>query len=98
MKVDAADGASLPGLFPSQENPQSRENYIQSVLGGTYHDASETLKFFKLALKKFLNTKGYSLLINLSTIPEMETDDGISGGVLEILPDGYGFLRSVNDN
>ena len=25
-------------------------------------------------------------------------DDGIAGGILEILPDGYGFLRSVNDN
>ena len=29
---------------------------------------------------------------------DKKTDDGISGGVLEILPDGYGFLRSVNDN
>ena len=27
-----------------------------------------------------------------------KTDDGTAGGVLEILPDGYGFLRSVNDN
>jgi len=25
-------------------------------------------------------------------------DDGTAGGILEILPDGYGFLRSVNDN
>ncbi len=29
---------------------------------------------------------------------DKKTDDGIAGGVLEILPDGYGFLRSVNDN
>ena len=27
-----------------------------------------------------------------------KTDDGTAGGILEILPDGYGFLRSVNDN
>ena len=29
---------------------------------------------------------------------DKKTDDGVAGGVLEILPDGYGFLRSVNDN
>ena len=29
---------------------------------------------------------------------EKKTDDGLAGGILEILPDGYGFLRSVNDN
>ena len=27
-----------------------------------------------------------------------DDNDGTSAGVLEILPDGYGFLRSVNDN
>ncbi len=27
-----------------------------------------------------------------------DDNDGTSSGVLEILPDGYGFLRSVNDN
>ena len=29
---------------------------------------------------------------------DKKTDDGLAGGILEILPDGYGFLRSVNDN
>ncbi|MEC7822298.1 MAG: transcription termination factor Rho [Candidatus Neomarinimicrobiota bacterium] len=36
---------------------------------------------------------------NTKEEPKKEkTDDGTAGGVLEILPDGYGFLRSVNDN
>ena len=61
MKVEV-DGASLPGLFPIQDDSQSREDYIKSVLGGTYHDASETLKFLKLALKKFLNIDIYYIM------------------------------------
>ena len=44
--------------------------------------------------------KNISAIINkkIGSKDDKKTDDGIAGGVLEILPDGYGFLRSVNDN
>ncbi|MCH2388629.1 MAG: hypothetical protein MK240_10520, partial [Opitutales bacterium] len=59
----------LPGLFP--DLGAARGNYIAQIEGGEYHDASETMKFLKLALKEFLEIDIYYTF----TFPTPHQDD-----------------------